>query len=136
MRGAVTILLVVLVLGCDTSSSVKPPNKNYFVKYFGGDGNQKAVGLIANDDGTFYILGNSRTATDSLQKIYLAKANAVGDTIWETTYGDAEMEARDFKLANGSIVVVANRHSSQTDTNSDIQLIQFNLSGVSIQSKV
>jgi hypothetical protein len=137
MKSVIPILLLAFVFGCDTSSNIKSPNKNYFVKYFGGDGNQKAVGLIANDDGTFYILGNSRVSTTALQQVYLAKANALGDTIWQTTYGkNVELDARDFKVANGSIVVVANRKASVASTDSQIQLIQFNLKGDTVQSKI
>lgn len=136
MTRIITIFLSALIVGCDTSSNIKPPNKNYFVKYFGGDGNQKAVGLIVNQDGTFYILGNSRSSTAALQQVYLAKANALGDTIWQTTYGNAEMDARDFKLANGFIIVAANRKANPTSTDSDIQLIQFKLNGDTVQSKV
>jgi len=144
MRRVVTLLFLALAFGCETSSSVKAPSKNYFVKYFGPNGNQKAVGLIVNNDGTFYILGNSRPPaiatqqTTASQQIYLAKANALGDTIWQTTYGSssAELEARDFKIANGSIVVAANRKASPTSTQSNIQLIQFKLNGDTVQSKI
>lgn len=137
MKQIGAIFLLALIFGCDTTSNIKPPNKSYFVKYFGGQGNQKAVGLIANDDGTFYILGNSRESTNDLQKVYLAKANALGDTLWQTTYGNAEMDARDFKIANNSIVVVANRKATPASTDSQIQLIQFQLTnGDTVQSKI
>ncbi|HTH55082.1 MAG TPA: hypothetical protein VL728_03505 [Cyclobacteriaceae bacterium] len=136
MKRIGTIFLLALFFGCDTSSNIKPPNKNYFVKYFGGEGNQKAVGLIANDDGTFYILGNSRVSTGAMQQVYLAKATALGDTLWQTTYGNAEMDARDFKVANGFIVVAANRKTNVASTDSKIQLIQFKLNGDTVQSKI
>lgn len=118
-------ILLIIALGCDTASTIKPPGRNYFVKYFGGDGNQHAVGLIVNGDGTFFILGNSRVATDSLQKIYLAKADAQGNLMWQTTYGDAEMEAKDFLVDNGSIVVASNRSPAIGSTAKQIQLIKF-----------
>jgi len=58
----------------------------------------------------------------------------VGDTVWQTTYGPVEMEARDFKVANGYVVVVANRTGGTTN---DIQLIKFDLKkGDIVQSKI
>ena len=127
-----------MVLACDTPSNIKPPDKNYFVKYFGGDGNQQAVGLIVNTDGTFFILGNSRTSVTDEQRVYLAKADAQGNLIWQTTYGYAntkiDMFAKDFVLTNGTLVVAANK---QTATNNmDVQLIRFTLNGDTVQSAV
>jgi len=121
------------LFACDTASNVKPPNKNYFIKYFGGDGNQTAVDLIVNSDGTFYILGNSRMSTDSIQKVYLAHANAQGEVIKQITYGAVEMDARDFVLtSDGKIAVVANK--GITSSNVDILLSRFTLDLVPIDN--
>lgn len=122
------LILIVLIIafGCDTTSNIKQPGKNYFVKYFGRDGNQRAVRLIYHDnDGTFFILGNSRIAPDSLQKIYLAHADAQGNVLAETYYGDAEMEARDFLINNNLIVVVANRSQAIGSSTKQIELVKF-----------
>ena len=131
-----SLLFIFLVLACDTPSSIKPPDKNYFVKYFGGDGNQQAVGLIVNADGTFFILGNSRKSVGVEQQVYLAKADAQGNLIWQTTYGkeDIEMFAKDFVLTNGTLVVAANKLT--TPSNMDVQLIRFTLNGDTVQSAV
>jgi len=121
------------LFACDTTSNVKPPNKSYFIKYFGGDGNQTAVDLIVSNDGTFYILGNSRVSTDSIQKVYLAHANAQGEVIKQITYGVVEMDARDFVLtSDGKIAVVANK--GITSSNVDILLSRFTLDLVPIDN--
>src|SRR5581483_8392553 len=101
------LFLLTSAFACDTASNIKPPDKNYFVKYYGGDGNQTAVGLIVNSDGSFFILGNSRVAVGEPQQVYLAKADARGNLIWQVTYGKSEMEAKDFVIADGTIVVAA-----------------------------
>lgn len=111
------LLIALLIIGftaCDTRMNIKDPSKSYFLKYFGGDGNQRAVALITNADGTLYILGNSRAADDSLQKIYLAKASTTGDVIWQRTFNESvETEARGFILtADQKLAVVANRYPS------------------------
>lgn len=134
-HNVILLLLLALTFGCDTSSNVKPPDKSYFVKYFGSDGNQHAVGLIVNTDGTFFILGNSTKATGANQQVYLAKADAQGNLIWQTTYGTVEMDAVDFKMVNGNIVVAANRKLTTT-SNSDVQLIRFSPNGDTLQSAI
>src|SRR6267154_1355551 len=121
------------LFACDTASNIKSPNKNYFIKYFGGDGNQTAVDLIVSADGTFYILGNSRASTDSIQKVYLAHANAQGELIKQITYGAVEMDARDFILtADGRIAVVANADTKSA--NVDVLLSRFTLDLIPIDN--
>ena len=51
-------------------------------------GDQQAVDLIVNTDGTFFILGNSRETLGTNRKVYLAKANALGQLLWAKTFGD------------------------------------------------
>lgn len=120
------ITFFIFLLACDTASNIKSPNENYFLKYFGGDGNQTAVDLIVNADGTFYILGNSRASTDSIQKVYLAHANAQGELIRQITFGTVEMDARDFMLtSDGKIAVVSN--ADVKSANVDVLLSRFTL---------
>ena len=119
-------IFLAFLFACDTASNIKSPSKSYFIKYFGSNGNQTAVDLIVNGDGTFFILGNSRASTDSMQKVYLAHANAQGELIKQITYGSVEMDARDFVLtADGKIAVVASANTKST--NVDILLSRFTL---------
>src|SRR4051812_20831882 len=114
-----------LLSACDTTSNVHPPNKSYFIKYFGGDGNQIARDLIINKDGTFLILGNSIQPDGLIKKVYLAKANELGELISEITFG-VDMEARDFVLtSDGKIAIIANKNISSS--NVDILLARFTL---------
>jgi hypothetical protein len=132
-RPIVIFFSLVFAFACDTASNIKPPGRSYFVKYFGGDGNQTAVKLIVNSDGTFFILGNTRKAAGDLQKIYLSKADAQGTLIWERTYGSVEMQAKDFVVTGGTLVVAANRIIAGS---TQIQLIQFSLDSVLLKSTV
>ncbi len=126
IRWIFLFIFFALLFACDTASNIQPPNKNYFIKYFGGDGDQIARDVIVNSDGTFYILGNSRISTDSIQKVYLAHANAQGEVMKQITYGSVEMDARDFVLtSDGNLAVVAN--AGVISSNLDIHLIRFSL---------
>ncbi|MBS1558793.1 MAG: hypothetical protein JST69_08680 [Bacteroidetes bacterium] len=132
---SVIVFLIFVFVSCDTKMNVKNPAQNYYIKYFGGEGSQHAVGLIANPDGTFYILGNSRAAVDSLQKIYLAKANAAGDVVWQRTFNESiETEARGFILTSDQkLAVVANQYTATGTSTVSLYFFDIN-SGAKISS--
>ncbi len=116
IRGFLFFIFLTLFLACDTVSNIKNPGQNYFLKYYGSEGNQMAKDLIVNSDGTFYILGNSTQTSTSITKVYLAKVDALGNVIKQITYGTFSMDAKDFELtSDGKLAVVANRQSAAQD---------------------
>jgi hypothetical protein len=120
---------------CDTASTVENPNKNYFIKYYGGDGDQEGVDAVIATDGSIYLFGNStpRVATVGKQ-LYLVKTDAEGKLIWEKTFGGQyDEEAKDIELtADNRLVVLAN--SKKGSLENDILLMTFTLDGVKIDS--
>jgi len=69
-----------------------------------------------NNDGTFFILGNSVQTSSSLTKVYLAKIDASGDVKKQIFFGGYSMDARDMELtSDGKLVVVSNRQSPTRD---------------------
>ncbi len=134
IRRVCVFAFFVFLFACDTASNIKSPNKNYFIKYFGGDGNQTAVDLIVNSDGSFYILGNSRASLDSIQKVLLVKATPVGEVIWQKTFRSAvDLEAKDFLLTSDGnyLVVVENKNFSSSNTDLLISRYTLSANGVS-----
>lgn len=131
-----TLLLVGLtgMISCDTSSSIDPPEDSFFLKYFGGEGNQEGVDLIANSDGTFFLLGNTGTVTN--RQVYVVKADSRGQIIWEKSFGGKlREEAKDIELtSDGKLVVVANSEKGPGDN--DIFLFTLTLDGAKIDSTV
>jgi hypothetical protein len=94
------ILIFALLLSCDSASNLELPEDNYFLKYFGNDGNQKGVDVEVDSEGNFYLLGS----TDSLggntegkeRQIILIKTDAKGDLIWQKYFGTSNVDnARD-----------------------------------------
>jgi hypothetical protein len=128
--------VLAFLAACDTSSNINPPNRNYFIKYFGGDGNQAAVDLIANTDGTFYILGNSRTTPDSIQRVYLARVNAFGEVSRQILYGTVDMDAKDIELSLDKTMIVAVANKGNASSNADILLRRFTLNLDPVDSAV
>ena len=130
-------LLLYSLMGCDSASSIEDPNKSYFLKYFGGDGDQTGDDLLVLPDGTFILFGTTRSSgTDSTSQWYLVKADAKGNLIWEKKFGgSSDDEARDIELtSDGRLVAVGNTYRSPT--NRDVRIMTFTLEGDSINSAV
>jgi hypothetical protein len=132
IRYILGFVFLITILGCDTSSNIKLPDNSYFIKYFGADGNQEAVDLIVNKDGTFFILGNSKKSEDAKTQVYIAKADALGKLLWQKTFGNVEMDAKDFLVtSDGKLAVVANKLSG---SNMDVLLSRYTLDGTPVDS--
>jgi hypothetical protein len=88
----ITILFVLMgnLFSCDTASTVEPIFKDYFIRYYGGDGNQVAADMIVNDDGTIIIIGTS-TDNDGLG-LLIIKVDAQGNELWNKRIPSADPE--------------------------------------------
>lgn len=128
------LLSVIVFVSCDTSSKFASPDANYFVKYFGGDGNQFGVDMKVDTDGSIYILGNSSNSAESAnQQIYLAKATAKGLVEWEKRIGKVQLEAKDLEFtSDGNLILVANMQNAT----SDVLVMRFDKQGNKLDSVV
>jgi hypothetical protein len=128
------MISMLLWVACDSSDSVDLPD--YFVKYYGEEGNQEGVDMIANADGTFYLFGNS-TLPDQNQQLYLVKADAKGNMIWARGkhFGGVDFvsQARDIELTSDGRLIMA---AVSTDANGDTDalLIITDLDGNKLDS--
>jgi hypothetical protein len=116
--GSAFILLALLVVACDTEKNVTSPLGNYFVKFFGGAGNQTGIDFEVIADGTFVILGTTRSdSVGAHSQMYLVKSDATGNLIWSRTFGGPlDDEAADVGLTgDGRIMVLGNSYSSSGD---------------------
>ncbi len=118
-----------LLFSCDTSNSVEDPNQNFFYKYYGGDGEQEGVDVVAGPDGSIYLFGNSTPPGTTFGKqLYLVKTDANGILMWEKTFGGKfDDEAKDIELLGGQLVILAN--SQKGSAENDILLMTFSLDG-------
>ncbi|MFN6090504.1 MAG: hypothetical protein ACK47E_17300 [Cyclobacteriaceae bacterium] len=137
MRVKVIFLVYVFttfLISCDSQKSFETPDENYFVKYFGNEGNQQGVDFAVNVDGTVFILGNSREPSSN-QQIYVARVGINGRIVWEKTFGlSLEEEAKDIEISfdKSSLIVLGNSEKSEGER--DIFLIRLTLDGVAIDS--
>ncbi len=108
-----SLCMVVLPLACDTESSIDP--KVTFLRYYGTRGNQVAVDMTLGADGSIYLLGNSG------EQVYLVKADAEGNSLWENTFIDAE--AKDIELgSDGNLLLTG----TVTGADKDIFILRVN----------
>ena len=123
-------------LACDTANNIEHPDTHYFVKYYGGDGNQQGVDLLALGDGSFLLLGNySESAFDT--DVYLVRVDAQGEVIWEKRFGrellNNKMNARDLEPTNdGNFIVLSDFQS--TDNLMQVKLRKISADGTLLDS--
>lgn len=136
MRLRVELILIMLVVAsCATKDSALPPDEDYFLKYYGNDGNQEAVDFVVNVDGTFVILGNSVSDPSLDQQVYVVKADSKGKIIWEKTLvlWPLGEEAKDIEVTfDGNLVIAGNSKKGANDR--DAFLIRLKQDGTPIDS--
>ena len=135
-RAFLPFIIVLIALGCDTPSSWQPDEKDYFLKFYGIEGNQTGVDFVVNPDGTYVLVGNSQKPLDPLnQQIYVVKIDERGKVIWEVFFGGlGDEEAKDIELmADGILVVLANSWKP-TGSDRDVMLMRLDQSGSKLDS--
>ena len=106
------VALVVMLLGCDAGNRVDPVFEDYFIKYYGEDGNQEGVDIYVNDDDSMILLGNSSSLTDK-SKPFIVKTDSEGNVLWQRQMGERDETAVDVELITqgayqGKLVVISN----------------------------
>jgi len=133
------ILGSVLLYTCDTENNIDPEFKNYFIKYYGEDGDHQAKDFIINNDGTIIILGTVTFGqTVQTKRVYIVKTDLEGNELWNKTLGsDFNEIAQDIEpiIAGpdaGNFIVLSNLTVSQDITN--FRLTVINAEGDSLKS--
>jgi hypothetical protein len=132
-------------LSCDTKKEFEEDNKDYFIKYYGEDGDQRAVDMVVNADGTIMILANT-TVPGNSQRILLIKTDSEGNILWQKKFG-SELDllnreiisenAQDLEpTADGNYLILSNMYRGVDVTTNenlyDFKVIKMNAEGDSI----
>lgn len=125
MRCFIFLSLISLLISCDTENNVESPAQNYFVKFYGEDGNHEGVDVVLNSDGSFILLGNERISTTLGQQIYVVKVDPFGMVLWQRSFGITGDEfARDVELtAEGNIIIAGESQKGVDDRDVFIKVI-------------
>ncbi len=127
--------LFVIVLGCDTDNNIDDPDKNYFLKMYGEDGDQVGVDMEILSDGSTLLLGTT-VSDDNTSRIYLVKINAEGDVLWNKKFGEKQETAVDIEPAkNGNYIILSSfMNTSAAVANVDSKIILISADGVKLDS--
>ncbi|HRJ30502.1 MAG TPA: hypothetical protein PLV21_17585 [Cyclobacteriaceae bacterium] len=131
----------VLLFTCDTKNNIDPAFKNYFIKYYGEDGNHEAKDFVVNDDGTVIILGTvsfGQTQAVQTRRVYIVKTDLEGNELWNRTLGSTfNEEAADIESIiggpdAGNFLILSNFDRAADRTN--MRLTVINSNGDSLKS--
>jgi hypothetical protein len=147
MKRAVVIkvlFFIILAIGyysCDIASNVEPVFQQYFIKYYGEDGDQEGNDFVINPDGTMFLLGTSTLGQS--KRMYLVKVDAEGNEINKKTFGSNSNEfPRDIEAITagpeaGNFIILSNVENDAIVNNVqglDIRLTIINAAGDSLKS--
>ncbi|MBX2966677.1 MAG: hypothetical protein KF845_11055 [Cyclobacteriaceae bacterium] len=111
------ILLSLVLITCDTKNNVEPTFKDYFIKYYGEDGNHEAKDFVVTNNQEIIIVG---TVTLGLNKrVYVVKADQEGTELWSVTLdSDSNELAEDIEpilegAHAGNYVILSNAQTAE-----------------------
>jgi len=128
MRYFILLLFFGLLISCDTENKFPDPAQDYFVKFYGNDGDHEGVDFVVNSDGSFILLGNETVAGNPLgQQIFVVKVDAQGMVVNQQSFGQAGDDfAKDIELTpDGRIIVAAESEKGTNDK--DVYLLRMSL---------
>lgn len=137
MRVKVNVILIALlylVLSCETESD--SDFKDYFIRYYGKDGDQHGIDLVVNTDGSLMLLGQTVFPPGN-KRIYLLKTDGNGNVILEKELGELTENPKDIEpiIAGtyaGGYLILSNTETSPGST--AIKVIRVDAGGNKIDS--
>lgn len=127
---------LILFNSCDTEDNLEPSFEKYFLKYYGEEGNQEGIDIVALSDGGFAVLGRSN-ATGANSQIYVTRTDSEGNEIWSNTYGGGlNEEPTDMEAdANENLLISANLEETSGGS-TDVLFLRIDLEGNRLDSAV
>lgn len=109
MNRVVYILLIGLMMACDTERNIPLPEDHYFLKFYGVEGEQTGVDFVLTSDNAIVMVGNSKFQPTSNQMIYVVKVDLNGNMIWENMIGlsNRNNSAKDIELHPDGRLIIA-----------------------------
>ena len=126
------LVLLLVLLSCDTSNNIEPVFERYFTKYYGLDGEQEGVDMVVNGDGSIILLGNSFSQTDPISP-FIVKTDPAGNILWQHEFEANNERAVDIELINnGSQIAVLT--NVQVSSISNISVYIFSQDGAIVDN--
>lgn len=130
-------MFLLMLWQCDTPANVEPVFRNYFIRYYGGNGNHFAEDVLLTNTGNLIILGNVSYSA-SLNRMYLIITDIEGNVVVEKPMGENQESARDIEPITagpeaGNFVILSNVRKNVADSLA-IRLTLINAQGDSLKS--
>ncbi len=127
------VLAAVLLITCETESTVKPGFPDFFIKYYGDTGDQQGVDMVKGDDGVIFLLGNSENARG--KKFFVTKIDSTGKILAQQYFGDPSVAtievAVDIEPAyDGNFIIAIQKRISLSERDVKLLLISPDLVGI------
>jgi len=119
------------IFACDTESTIDPNFENYFIKYYGNDGNQTGVDIVSLPDG-FALLGTDVSSLGGSQ-LLLVRTDDVGNEQWSVNVGGSSIEANALALDNSGNFVLLGTHTV-SNSDKDVVVIRVSPDGSQLDS--
>jgi hypothetical protein len=134
MMRFIFILVIGLIVSCDTERTIPPLEADTFLKFYGTDGEQTGVDFVLTNDNAIVMVGNS-TLSNRLQMIYVVKVDLDGKVIWEKMIGlpDKNNAVKDIELHPDGRLVIAGE-TEMTVGNRDVFLTTMDGDGTRLDS--
>ncbi|MBS1543711.1 MAG: hypothetical protein JST14_08770 [Bacteroidetes bacterium] len=113
--------------GCASPSTVEDPAESYFIRFYGGDGNQTGVDFVVLPDKSMVLFGTTRSSAvagnNPNSQWLVVRTDPKGMVLYERHIGGPnDEEARDIELyGNNQLVLVGNTYKSATDR--DVKIV-------------
>lgn len=122
----VFILLFGLLIACDTERTISLPEHDYFLKFYGTEGEQTGVDFVLTADNAIVMVGNSKREATANQMIYVVKVDLNGNVIWENMIGldDKNNAVKDIELhPDGRLVIAGETEVTANDRDIFLQIM-------------
>lgn len=131
------LFFLLAIWRCDTSSNIEPVFKDYFIRFYGGNGNHFAEDVLLTSAGQLIILGNVSYSA-SFNRMYLLITDLEGNVLVEKALGVNQESARDIEPITagseaGNFVILSNVRKNPADSLA-IRLTIINAQGDSLRS--
>ncbi len=137
MSKALILLVLLAFVGCNSSNNINPLGEEYFIKFYGGTGDQEGISVQSTTDGGFIIGGNSIAEFGGPSDYLLIKVDAFGNQEWLQTYDFGGTGGNDvftdILVEDGSYVVAGTSAINGVDK---MVLLRIGVDGILMDSEI
>lgn len=110
--------LLLLCSGCYSVDELEEDQSKYFLKTYGGVGEEGLNDMIVTEEGDFILVGYSTSYTNGGKDLYIIKTDSSGNQKWQNHFGGTYDDEAITVTTNGDNIIVAGYTSNESDETS------------------